>query len=138
TGVTPAMVAQNIGAGSQYLCTHIDSSGTPLDGGQNYRLQVPGDVPVKDFWSVIVYDAASRSMLPTSQEWPSVSTYTDLEVNDDGSIDIYFGPEAPEGKEQNWIETMPDKGWTAIFRLYGPLEPFFEQGWKLNDIELVE
>ena len=138
TGVTPAMVTENVGAGSQYLCTHIDESGEPLNGGRNYRLHIPADVPVNNFWSVIVYDSASRSMLLTSQQWPSASSYTDPVVNDDGSIDIYFGPESPVGKERNWIETVPGKGWTVIFRLYGPLEPFFDQTWELNDIELMD
>jgi hypothetical protein len=138
TGVTPAMVAKNIGTGSQYLCTHVDKDGNPLDGEKNYELTVPKDVPAKDFWSAIVYDAKSRSMLQTSQPMPSISSYTNPEVNADGSVDIYFGPKAPAGKEKNWIETVPDKGWTMIFRIYGPLEPFYKQTWKLNDIKLLD
>jgi len=54
------------------------------------------------------------------------------------SVDLYFGPTAPVGKENNGVETLPGKGWTGIFRLYGPLEPFFDQTWKLNDVELVK
>jgi hypothetical protein len=68
---------------------------------------------------------------------PAISSSTDPEINADGSVDIYFGPKAPTGKKKNWIETTPGKGWTGIFRLYGPLEAFYKQTWKLNDIELV-
>ena len=135
TGVTPAMAAKMVGVGSQYLCTHTDGKGEPLDGAKSYKLTVPANIPAKDFWSMTVYDSASRSMMATSQKFPAASSYTNVETNEDGTIDIYFGPKAPAGKERNWIETDPAKGWTGIFRLYGPLEPFFDQSWKLPDIE---
>lgn len=138
TGVTPAMASKAAGVGSQYLCTHTDGQGGPLDGAKSYKLTIPANIPAKDFWSVTVYDSANRSMIATSQKFPAASSYTDVETNADGTIDIYFGPKAPEGKERNWIETDPKKGWTAIFRLYGPLEPFFDQSWILNDIDLLE
>jgi hypothetical protein len=138
TGVTPAMATKKPGVGSQYLCTHTDGKGQPLDGAKTYKLTIPADIPAKDFWSVTVYDSANRSMMATSQKFPAASSYSDVATNEDGTIDIYFGPKAPEGKESNWIETDRAKGWTAIFRLYGPLEPFFAQSWKLNDIESVE
>ena len=137
TGVTPAMATKKAGVGSQYLCTHTDASGSPLDGSKTYKLTIPADIPAKDFWSFTVYDSANRSMMATSQQFPAASSYTDVETNKDGTIDIYFGPKAPEGKESNWVETDPEKGWTGIFRLYGPLEPFFDQTWKLNDIEPI-
>jgi hypothetical protein len=138
TGVTPAMATKTVGVGSQYLCTHTDANGVPLDGAKTYRLTIPANIPAKDFWSVIVYDSANRSMMATSQPYPAQSTFTGVESNSDGTVDIWFGPEAPKGKESNWIETDPAKGWTAIFRLYGPLEAFYDQSWMLNDIELVE
>ena len=138
TGVTPAMASKKVGIGSQYLCTHTDGEGVPLDGAKTYKLTVPADVPAKDFWSVVVYDSANRSMMQTGQEFPALSSYSDLVANDDGTVDLYFGPKAPEGHEKNWVETDPAKGWTAIVRLYGPLEPFFDQTWKMNDFELIE
>ena len=76
----------------------------------------------------------SRPPAPNSQSFPSVSTYTGPQVNADSSIDIYFGPEAPAGKEKNWIQTIPGKGWFTLFRFYGPLEPFFAKAWKPDDI----
>jgi hypothetical protein len=99
---------------------------------------VPGGIPAKDFWSMVFYDSASRSMIQTSRPMPAISSYTDPEINADGSVNIYFGPKAPTGKEKNWIETTPGKGWTGIFRLYGPLEAFYKQTWKLSNIELVD
>ena len=134
-GMSPAMVEKHIGAGSQYLWTPRDRSGAFLDGGNNYCLRIPANIPVKNFWSVVAYDADSRSILRNGQSFPSVSTYSGPQANSDGSINVYFGPESPAGKEKNWIQTMPGKGWFTLFRFYGPLEPFFDKTWKPDDIE---
>ena len=137
TGITPAMDSKMIGMGSQYMGAFIDSRGNPLDGGKNYRLHLPQNIPVKDFWSVILYDNQTRSMLRTGQKWPAVSSQNKgLLVNADGSVDIYFGPRAPVGKENNWIQTIPGKGWNTLLRLYGPLEPWFDKTWRPGEIEL--
>lgn len=135
TGNTPAMAMKIVGAGSQYIWSNRDASGAFLDGAKSYRLHIPAHVPVKDFWSVVVYDSASRSMLQNGQPFPTVSQYTGPAINADGSVDVYFGPTAPAGKEKNWIRTLSGKGWFPIFRLYGPLEPWFDQTWKPGDIE---
>jgi hypothetical protein len=132
--VTPAMEAEMVGVGSQYLTTYKDASGAYLDGGQGYRLRLPAGIPAKDFWSVTVYDADTRSLLQNGQPKPSVSTYDSPDANQDGSVDIFFGPRAPRGKEKNWVETVPGRGWFTYIRLYGPLEPFFEQTWRPDDI----
>lgn len=138
TGVTPAMEAKMVGKGSQYAVGIVDAQGAPLDGGKSYRLHVLPNAPVKDFWSAIVYDNQTRSMLQTDQAFPQVSSLDKgLLVNADGSVDIYFGPTAPAGKENNWIQTIPGKGWNMLFRLYGPLEPWFDKTWKLSEIVLV-
>jgi hypothetical protein len=137
TGVTPAMEEKFIGRGSQYAWTARDAKGDPLDGGKNYRLHLPPNIPVKDFWSVILYSDQTRSMIQTNQRFPSVSSQTKgLLVNPDGSIDVYFGPQAPAGKENNWVQTAPGKGWNVILRLYGPLEPWFAKTWRPGEIEL--
>ena len=133
-GMSPAMVDKHVGLGSQYLWTPRDADGDYLDGARNYRLHVPADLPVKNFWSVVAYDADSRSILRSDQAFPSVSTYTGPQPNPDGSIDIWFGPKSPVGREGNWIQTVPGKGWFTLFRFYGPLEPFFDKTWKPGDI----
>jgi hypothetical protein len=132
------MVEKIVGGGSQYLWTPRDADGEYLDGANFYRLRIPAEIPVKNFWSVVVYDAESRSMLRNSQKFPSRSAYTDPEIGTSGSIDIYFGPKPPSGHARNWVETMPGKGWFPLFRFYGPLESFFDKTWKPSDIERIQ
>jgi hypothetical protein len=138
TGVTPAMAEKMVGEGSQYPWAALDANGNPFDGGKTYKLHLPPHIPAKDFWSVIVYDTQTRSMLQTDQQFPSVSSQDEgIKVNDDGSVDVWFGPEAPAGIEHNWVQTIPGKGWFMILRLYGPLEPWFDQTWRPGEIEPV-
>ncbi|MCC8428986.1 DUF1254 domain-containing protein [Reyranella aquatilis] len=138
TGVTPAMDTQVVGEGSTYPWTATDADNNPLDGGKSYKLHLPPNIPVKTFWSVIVYDAQTRSMLQTDAQFPSVSSQNKaVKSNSDGSVDVYFGPKAPPGRESNWIQTVPGKSWFTILRLYGPLEPWFKQEWRPDDIVLM-
>ena len=136
-GNSPAMMDKNVGVGSYYLWTYKDAAGNFLDGAKSYKLHIPANVPAKDFWSVLVYDALSRSELKNGQPFPSVSKYSDPKINADGSVDVYFGPQMPTGQEKNWIKTVAGKGWFPIFRFYGPLQPLYDKSWVLNDIERV-
>lgn len=137
TGVTPAMDTKVVGEGSTYPWTALDANGHPLDGGKNYKLRLPPNVPVKTFWSVIVYSTQTRSMLQTNQQFPSVSSQDkSVQKNADGSVDVYFGPKAPAGKESNWVQTVPGQTWFTILRLYGPLQPWFDKTWRPGEIEL--
>jgi len=136
---TPAMAAKMVGSGSQYAWVERDNMGNYLEGEKNYKLNIPSDVPAKDFWSVVVYDPQTRSQLQTGQPFPSLNNKkSNFLENDDGSVDLFFGPSAPEGKESNWIQTVPGKGWFLILRLYSPLEPWFDKTWRPGDIELME
>ena len=137
TGVTPAMESKMVGQGSQYAAAFVDAKGNPLDGGKSYKLHLPPNIPVQNFWSVIVYDNQTRSMIQTDQQYPMVTSQNKgLQVNPDGSVDVYFGPKAPVGKENNWVQTIPGKGWNTLLRLYGPLEPWFDKTWRPGEIEM--
>jgi hypothetical protein len=129
------MVKPLVGAGSQYMSASMDKNGAWLDGGRNYRLRVPANVPVKEFWSITVYDNMTRSMVQTDTSKAALSSYDKLKVNPDGSIDLYFGPQVPQDNETNWIKTSPGKGWFTYFRWYGPTQAFFDKSWTLSDIE---
>jgi len=135
-GNSPAIMAKNVGVGSQDLWAFRDAAGDYLDGAKSYRLHIPPDIPAKLFWSIVVYDSLSRSQLQNGQPFPAVSSYTRPLVNTDGSVDIYFGPEGPKDKE-NWIRTVPGKGWFPYFRFYGPTEAYYDQTWKLEDVVAV-
>ena len=138
TGVTPAMEIEMVGVGSQYGIASLDAAGQYLDGGKTYKLHLPPDVPAKDFWSVMVYDPQTRSMLQTDQQFPGLnSTRSQVAPNPDGSHDIYFAPEPPVGQENNWIQTIPGKGFIAILRVYGPLETWFDKSWRPSEIMKV-
>jgi len=134
TGNSPAMVERTVGSGSQYLVVTRDASGVFLDGAKNYRLHLPPNVAVKLFWSVVVYDALSRSELQNGQRFPSISQYTGPFPNPDGSVDLYFGPQGPLGKDKNWIRTVSGRGWSPYLRFYSPTEAFFDKTWKPEDI----
>ena len=137
-GTNEAMSTQIPGAGQAYLGAYKDSAGNWLDGGHSYTLHIPPNPPAKQFWSITLYDVDTRCLIRNEQQIADRSSRMDLLTNEDGSVDLYFAPKAPEGKEKNWIPTVPGKGWFAYLRLYAPLEPYFERTWALPDIEKVE
>ena len=136
-GNSPAMMTKTVGLGSYYLWTYKDAAGGFLDGAKRYKLNIPPNVPAKQFWSVLVYDALSRSELKNGQKFPSVSKYTEPKINADGSVDVYFSPKMPKGQDKNWIQTVPGKGWFPIFRFYGPDKPLYDKTWVLPDVEKI-
>jgi hypothetical protein len=128
---------KHLGGGSSYLLTIVDQDGGLLDGSTRYRLTVPANPPVNQYWSATVYDRATHAPIRNAR-WPSRSSQTPgLQANGDGSVDIYFGPEAPAGKESNWVPTSADGGFEVLFRFYGPEKPLLEKTWRLPDIEQV-
>ena len=142
TGITPAMCMRLTGVGSQYLLGMLDSESNYFDGSRNYKCTLPAGIPQANFWSMTVYDNQTRSMLQTDQRYPRVGSQsypTPAAVpNADGTTDIHFGPEAPAGKESNWIQTIPGKGWFSILRLYSPLQSFFDKTWRAGEIEPID
>ncbi|MGD9316584.1 MAG: DUF1254 domain-containing protein [Anaerolineae bacterium] len=140
-GITPAMAAQMPeGKGSRYQTTYKDRDGNYIDGDKTYKVNMPPEVPVALFWSVTLYDPWTRCELQ-SQPYPSISSQQDPppQANADGTVDIYFSAEKPEGiPEQNWIQTLPDRGFFVYIRYYGPLNAFNNKTWVPNDVELVK
>jgi hypothetical protein len=137
-GVTDGMMGKIVGAGQVYLETQKDSDGEWLDGGKNYKLTVPANAPVKQFWSVTVYDNDDRCLIDTGT-LPDKSSRMDLDLNANGSATLFFGPKPPEnGPEKNWVKTVPGEGWFTYFRFYAPTQPYFDKTWQLPDIEKVK
>jgi len=135
--VSPNLLSTTPGVGTAYLTASKDKNGAYLMGDKNYRLRVPANAPVKRFWAVTAYDPTSRSLLDSGGN-RTVGSMRDHDVNKDGSVDLYFGPQAPDGKQKNWIKTHTDKGFFVVFRFYGPTEGYIEKSWTLDDFELVD
>jgi hypothetical protein len=117
----------------QYVWMPHEPNGEYLDGGKLYRLHLPPGPPVRIFWSVVVYDCDSRAMLFDGKTCLGMTAYTST-PNADGSVDLYFGPQPPDGSAKNWIRTVAGKAWYPHFRFYSPLEPCFEYAWTPGDI----
>src|SRR5689334_20865734 len=125
------------GGGSFYLMTIKDASGNPFDGGSSYRLHVPANAPVKQFWSATTYDRATHGLIRNLPRSSRSSQSPELQKNADGSVDVYFAPKAPGGKDSNWVPTSANGQFEVLFRFYGPEKPLFEKTWKLPNIEKI-
>ena len=137
--VSPAMSSKSPGKGSDYTMGMVDSKGQPFDGSKTYKLHLPPNIPVADFWALTMYDTQTRTQLQTEQQFPTLDSYAKgMKTNADGSIDVYFSPKAPKGQESNWLQTIPGKSWFVARRMYGPLETWLDQTWRPGEIELVK
>ena len=128
---------KHLGEGQFYLMTVKDKNGQSFDGSKNYRLTVPADAPVRQYWSATVYDRATHGLIRDMPRSGRGSQSQGLQKNTGGSVDIYFGPKAPPGKESNWVPTNPSGQFEVLFRFYGPDQPLFDKMWKLPDIEQI-
>ncbi len=138
-GASAAMGVPEPGAGSIYWAGFRDNKGVYLDGGKNYKLNVPAPVPVNLFWSHTVYGMDTRTLIATDQDRAAVRSHIEnLEVNADGSYTLYFGPKAPAGKEDMWTKTISGIGWWSAFRIYGPTAAAFDGTWTLDDYVEIE
>jgi hypothetical protein len=135
--LSPGMLSQTPGKGARYMLGFTDGDGTPLSGGANYRLHLPPDIPAANFWSVALYEAENASGLDNGQAFPSLGSRDKPAREADGSTILYFGPNAPAGKEANWLRTPPGRGYFAILRLYSPTEAALNKSWKPGDISKV-
>jgi len=139
-GVTYSMAffcPKHPASGSYYLMSTRDKNDRPFNGRGTYRLTVPPNVPVKQYWSATTYDRGTHGLIRDMPRASRSSQIPDLQKNADGSVDVFFGPRAPDGKESNWVPTSPTGEFEVLFRFYGPEKSLFEKKWKLPDIEKV-
>ena len=132
------MVTTTPGVGSIYLASYADKDGDWLEGGKSYKLHIPANPPAEQFWSVAVYSWDTRTLIDNEQKRSAQSSRQDLIKNADGSIDLYYGPTAPKGKEKNWVQTIPGQGWWVYLRFYAPTKAYFDKSWTMGDFEKVE
>jgi len=133
--ISPGMMSRIPGKGAKYMIAFTDSKGVPLSGGASYRVKLPANIPAANFWSLTLYEAENASGLANGHPFPSLGSRDKPAQNADGSTDLYLGPKAPEGKQGNWLATVPGKGYFAILRLYSPTEAAINKSWKPGDIE---
>ncbi|MEN8809345.1 MAG: DUF1254 domain-containing protein [Desulfobacterales bacterium] len=136
----PAMVMRTIGAGSKYPLFVVDADGEYLHGSNFYKMHMPAGIPAKAFWAVTAYNVTDGSMPETSQPFPSINSLSEnVATNGDGSVDVYFGPNKPKGvADTNWIQTIKDRDFMTVIRLYGTGIEFFDQTWKPEEIVKVK
>jgi len=126
---------KHVGEAQYYLMTTSDSSGKPLEGNASYRLRVPPNVPVTQYWSMTVYNRATHTFIREAR-WVGRSSQTPgLHKNADGSVDIFFGPTPPASGDTNWVPTDPHGRFEVLARFYGPEKPLFDKTWQLPDVE---
>ena len=130
---------KHLGAGQFYLINIKDGDGEDYHGAKTYRLHVPPNVPVEQYWSLTAYDRVTHALIKNVNRASRSSNAADVKKNPDGSVDLYLGPKAPAGKESNWIPTDPAREFELMFRLYGPKPALFEKTktWTLPDVEKV-
>jgi hypothetical protein len=128
---------KRLGAGQFYLINIKDKDGQSYDGAKTYVLRVPPNAPVEQYWSVTAYDRQTHALIKNVDRASRASNAAEVQKNPDGSVDIYFGPKAPAGKESNWVPTDPARKFELMFRLYAPTKALFEKAWRLPDVEKV-
>ncbi|ESU21211.1 hypothetical protein FEDK69T_25780 [Flavobacterium enshiense DK69] len=129
--------AKHIGESQYYLMTLKDIDEKPLEGSKHYKLNVPANAPVSQYWSMTVYNRDTHTFIRNAK-WMGRSSQTPgIKTNDDGSVDIYFGPTPPPSGESNWIPTDSKGQFEVLARFYGPKKALYDKSWKLGDIEEV-
>jgi len=127
------------GLGQQYRTGYKDSDGNHLIGSNHYSLTLAPNPPAKLFWSVVVYDVNTRTMIVNPSKNPIVSGRTNPVKEADGSVVIHFSPEKPKAVDsKNWIQTNPKESWFTYLRFYGPTEKYFDETYPLQDVKLMK
>ncbi|MFC8525864.1 DUF1214 domain-containing protein [Nocardia sp. NPDC057227] len=131
---SPAMFRRVPGSGSLYWLAARDNTGAWLDGTAFYTLDLPRPVPGQLFWSVTVYDAATRSQIQAPSDIAALRSLFELrELPGDGPVRLHFGPTPPPDAGNRWLQTVPGRGWFAYLRIYGPEQAAFDGTWRPGD-----
>ena len=128
---------KRLGAGQFYLINIKDRNGESYDGSKTYRLHVPPNVPIEQYWSLTAYDRDTHALIKNVDRASRASNSGEVTKNADGSVDLFLGPKAPAGQDSNWIPTDPARRFELMFRLYGPKKELFDKVWALPDVEPV-
>ncbi|MGX1743226.1 DUF1254 domain-containing protein [Bosea sp. NPDC055353] len=128
---------KRLGTAQFYLMANKDKDGNVFDGSATYRLKVPADAPVRQYWSATAYDRETHALIKNMDRASVASITPGIQKNADGSVDVYFGPKAPAGRQANWVPTDPARKFELLFRLYQPTKALFDKSWKLPDVEKV-
>ena len=124
---------------SIYIYTMLDKNGKRIDGNHTYKLRIPKDMPVKQFWSLILYDADTWAFIYNKWEKYGISSFdmSKLKKDSDDGVTLYFGPKPPKGLENNWIPTE-GKNIAPCIRFYGPKKELIDKKWEMPDVEFVK
>ena len=129
--------AKHIGEAQYYLLTARDKDGKPLDGKSSYRLRVPANAPVTQYWSMTVYNRDTHAFIRNAARVGRSSQSPGLQENADRSVDIFFGPTRTASEQSNWVPTDANGHFEVLARFYGPKKSLFDKTWKLPDIDRV-
>jgi hypothetical protein len=138
---SPRMGHPVVGKGQSYAGRFEDTDGDRLVGDRKYVMRFASPPPAELFWSTVIYDVESRTLIVNETQNATVGSRAtpDLQTNDDGSVDVFVGPTPPPGKESNWVQSVPGRGWFPYIRMYGPGEDWFdEDAYALPQIEKTD
>lgn len=115
----------------------IDADGEGLDGSlSDYRLVLAPPPPARFFWSVTVYDAATRELYPNPLGRYLVNDRSPgLRYGRDGSVTIVLRHGAPRAGEAANTLPVPSGPFYVAIRAQGPEEAVSKGLWRPPAIE---
>lgn len=125
----------NSRAEASYPMFSIDESGQPLDGRNNYKIDMPvgANAPVNAFWSLTMYQMPSSLLVanPLNRYLINAPMEPQLKKNKDGTATLYIGNKSPgKGLESNWLPA-PEGPFVCVLRLYWPKQEVIDGKWKV-------
>jgi hypothetical protein len=131
----------NLPQDAVYPSAFVDGEGDALNGANKYVVHFDKGAlpPVKAFWSITMYDAASFFVANPINRY-AISSWMPLKTNKDGSLDIYVQSRSPgKDKESNWLPAG-EKEFNVTLRMYWPEEKapsIIDGSWKPPAVKRV-